>query len=157
MDGLEAVEVKLNEVINDNLSFRMDSEYFQKVYVRDAIILQSKEAKKLVSLAKKIDVGFVGPMISEYRNEGIKLLQTKNIDEFFMNHIDIRFINEKFHHQLSKSKIYKENILISRSGSFGKASIYLDDEVINSSDIIIVGLDKEKINPFLLSHFLILL
>lgn len=154
MDGLEAVELNLNEVYFDNLSFRIDAEYFKKAYVVESKILIKNKAQKLIDLSQKIDVGFVGPMVNEYKENGIKLLQTKNVSEFFVNEFDMKFIDEKFNKLLSKSQIQKHDILIARSGSFGKASIYLSDEVINSSDIIIVEVDANKINPFYVVAFL---
>lgn len=154
MDGLEAVEMKFMEVRYDNLSFRKDAEYFLKHYVQDAKTLHSKGSKKLVDITFKIDVGFVGPMVKEYRDRGVALLQTKNIDAFFIDENDVKYITLRFHKELYKSQIKKHDVLLARSGSFGKASIYLNEEIINSSDIIIVEADTNKINPFYLTAFL---
>jgi hypothetical protein len=93
-------------------------------------------------------------MGSEYDESGILLLQTRNIDEFFVNIDNCQKITQKFHQKLRKSQIKKGNILIARSGSFGKASIYLDSAVVNSADIIIVESKKDKVNPFYLVSFL---
>jgi type I restriction enzyme M protein len=93
-------------------------------------------------------------MVSEYDETGILLLQTRNVQEFFINTEGCKRITQNFHNQLIKSQIVQGNILIARSGSFGKASIYLDKEVINSADIIIVETNKSKINPFYLVAFL---
>ncbi|HYX15404.1 MAG TPA: restriction endonuclease subunit S [Nostoc sp.] len=82
------------------------------------------------------------------------LLQTRNIDEFFVNTEDCQRITQKFHQQLKKSQIKKGDVLIARSGSFGKASIYLDSEVVNSADIIIVESNKNRVNPFYLVGFI---
>lgn len=154
LDGLEAVELKLSEVLEDNESKRIDSEYFKKEYVKNYHILTQLQYTKLKDCTSKIDVGFVGSMVSEYTDNGIDFLQTQNINEFFVQMNDCKQINQIFHDRLKKSQIHKEDILVARSGSFGKASIYLHDKVVNSSDIIIVRADNKKINPFFLTTFL---
>ena len=153
MDGLEAVELKMNTVITNNLSFRIDSEFFQKNYISIAQKIKRKKIMSLHELTHKIDVGYVGSMVSQYVDDGIDLIQTKNIDVFFTNTNDCIKINLKFHNQLQKSQVNYKNILIARSGSFGKASIYLSDKVVNSSDIIIINCNS-YINPFYLTTFL---
>lgn len=153
MDGLEAVELSIRKVMFDNLSFRMDTEFFQKKYMLVIEKIQRKSIDKLSNLTTKIDVGYVGSMVSEYVNEGIELIQTKNVGEFFINTTDCVKINKQFHERLKKSQINYANILIARSGSFGKASIYLSNTVVNSSDIIIIDCNS-KINPFYLTTFL---
>ena len=116
--------------------------------------LNNRDTKQLFKITSKIDVGFVGAMISHYRDEGITLLQTKNISSFFISDTDAVKITSAFHGELKKSQIFFEDILIARSGSFGKASIYLEKETINSSDIIIIQANKLEINPYYLTVFL---
>ena len=154
MEGLEIVDLAFSTVNHDNESKRLDAEFYQKRYIDDDRLLSRYNAKKLVNITSKIDVGFVGAMVSEYKDSGIKLLQTKNVDEFFINHNDIKYIDEAFNNILKKSIVKHGDILIARSGSFGKASLYLDEESVNSSDIIIVEANAEVINPFYLVSFL---
>ncbi|WP_442939807.1 N-6 DNA methylase [Nostoc sp.] len=154
MDGLEAVELLFSEAKFNNASLRVDAEFFQKGYLSIVKALGSTTTQPLSQVARKIDVGHVGSMVSEYDESGILLLQTRNIDEFFVNTEECQRITQKFHKQLKKSQIKKGDVLIARSGSFGKASIYLDSEVVNSADIIIVESNKNHVNPFYLVGFL---
>ena len=154
LEGLEISVIKYSEVLKHTLSNRFDSEFFKKKYLKDDKSIAKNGFNKLVKITNKINVGFVGAMVKHYRNEGITILQTKNIDSFFITDSDTIKITSQFHNELKKSKIHKKNILIARSGSFGKASIYLDDEVINSSDIIIVEANEQLINPYFLVSFL---
>jgi restriction endonuclease S subunit len=154
MDGLEAVELLFSKAKFNNASFRFDAEFFQKGYLSIAKALNRSETQPLSQLVNKIDVGYVGSMVSEYDDSGILLLQTRNINEFFVNTEECQRITKKFHQKLNKSQIKKDDVLIARSGSFGKASIYLDSEIINSADIIIVESNKNKLNPFYLVGFL---
>lgn len=155
LKGLEVSEVRFSEVLKADDSFRTDAEFFSK---KDLIIieqLQRLNFRKLKDVVNKIDVGFVGTMKNHYtesQNDPI-LLQTKNINEFTVGLDDVLHIDSDFHHELNKSQIHKGNVLIARSGSFGKASIWLEDYVVNSSDIIIVECSKE-INPYYVVAFL---
>ena len=133
-------------------SLRLDAEYYHPSYLAIDNTISLKPSKKLSEITKKIDVGFVGSMTSHYREDGVALLQTKNIESFFVSDSETVKITPSFHNQLKKSQVVFEDILIARSGSFGKASIYLGDSVINSSDIIII--QANNINPYFLTTFL---
>ena len=146
--------MKLCEVLDDNDSFRFDSEYFQKEYLLELSIMSKYKLSELVNITNKIDVGFVGSMVNEYTNDGIPLLQTKNIAEVFINTNEYVCINKEFHNKLKKSQICLHDILIARSGSFGKASIYFEKTIVNSSDVIIIQANHLSINCFYLTIFL---
>lgn len=138
MEGLEATEITYKESKLAEVSFRLDSEFFSKDILRDFQKIEETYPQKLGKLYKRIDVGYVGSMVSQYQNTGINLLQTKNVDEFFINDQEPPKISIEFHNQLTKSQIRNGDILIARSGSFGKASIFLEDQPTNSADIIII-------------------
>ncbi len=156
MEGLEINTVLLSDCIDLDYGYRFDAEFYKKedIVLNNRII--SCPHNKLADLTTKIDVGYVGSMVCEYTNEKTApiLLQTKNIAEFFVNAADMKRINPTFHNSLQKSLVRFENILIARSGSFGNASIYLEREVVNSADIIIVEADKNRINPYYLVAYL---
>lgn len=154
LEGLEISEVTLSSVVQNTASARFDSEFYKKSYLNEDKKLLEKNSKKLSFLCNKIDVGFVSSMTPYYRENGITLLQTRNIEAFFVTEETTTKITPSFHDKLKKSQINYEDILIARSGSFGKASIYLKKEIVNSSDIIIIQAKKHKINPYLLTTFL---
>ncbi len=154
LEGLEVSILKLSQIVNGTLSSRLDAEFFKKDYLKSSKSIERNASDKLVNVTNKINVGFVGEMVKHYRVDGVKLLQTKNINNFFLSDVSTVKIANSFHQELKKSQIKYEDILIARSGSFGKASIYLESEVINSSDIIIVEANKTVINPYFLVTFL---
>lgn len=154
LEGLEISVLSLREAISEETSDRIDAEFFQRKYVHIQNHLENLKSKHLSAITTKIDVGFVGSMVSEYTDKGIVLIQTKNVNEFFLNLDDPIKINSRFHLELKKSQVKYGDVLIARSGSFGKASIYLKEEVVNSSDIIIVAADKASILPEYLVAFL---
>nr|WP_084111876.1 N-6 DNA methylase [Gloeomargarita lithophora] len=54
MDGLEAVELSLSYVLDENLLFRFDAEYFKKKYIELDKLLRSRKATYLSSCSKSI-------------------------------------------------------------------------------------------------------
>ncbi|WP_228458275.1 restriction endonuclease subunit S [Chryseobacterium schmidteae] len=154
MEGQEVSVMLKSEVVKHTVSFRVDAEFFKKEYLNDDKAIAKNGFDKLGNLTTKINVGFVGSMVENYRENGIALLQTKNIDSFFINNNNLIKVSSDFHKQLKKSQIKFEDILIARSGSFGKASIYLETDIINSSDIILVEANNEKVNPYFLVSYL---
>jgi restriction endonuclease S subunit len=155
LDGLEVTVMSLEDTKSSTKSQRLDAEFFQKSLTIQKDFFRNKSIKKLVQITNKIDVGFVGSMVANYvLNDGVSLLQTKNVNEFFIDNNNGIFIDKKFHARLKKSQIHYEDILIARSGSFGKASIYLSKEVVNSSDIIIINVNKKVMNPFYVVTYL---
>ena len=154
LEGLEVSEIKYNDLQKYSGSWRFDAEFFQKVYLSQDSRIAKNGSEKFSTVTKKINVGFVGAMVDYYSDAGVTLLQTKNIGSIFLQDGDTIKITLDFHDQLSKSKVSFEDILIARSGSFGKASIYLEKEVVNSSDIIIVQADSELINSYFLVAYL---
>jgi len=154
MDGLEASEISLYTAIYSEKTFRMDAEFYQKTFLSVQSALKNSGIRSLSSITVKIDVGYVGSMTSEYSNIGIPLLQTKNVAAFFVKKNSLVLIKPAFHEKLSKSKVIKNDILVARSGSFGTASIYLEDLECNSADIIIIQSDLSQVNPFYLVAFL---
>lgn len=146
--------VKHAETANSIFGYRLDAEFFQEIYLAVERQIKSKPHFLMSEVTTKIDVGFVGPMVHAYTDKGIFLLQTQNVKEFFIDDSSQLFIKEWFHDFLKKSKVKYGDVLLARSGSFGQASIYLEKEIVNSSDIIIVEAEEEKINKFYLVTFL---
>jgi type I restriction enzyme M protein len=134
--------------------FRIDAEFYKPEYVFTETCLTNIDNDILVNLVHKIDVGHVGSMVKHYCDEGTLILQTQNIKEFFVDFADCKRIDGDFHQELKKSQIHTGDILIARSGSFGKASIFLGQETINSADIIIIEPNIKIINPYYLVTFL---
>lgn len=133
---------------------RFDAEYYKPEYLEKENLLSRLEGVRLRTACSKIDVGHVGPMVRHYTDNGIPLLQTQNVREFFLNNEHLIKITPEFHSALAKSQVRKGNILIARSGSFGSAAIYLEDSVVNSADIIIVELNDPRIDPLFAVAFM---
>lgn len=135
---------------------RIDAEYYQPEYLQYSDSLNKLGLENLNNLTSKIDVGFVSSMTSHFQEEGIPLLRTQNVHEFFADvENDVVYIDEEFHKKLKKSQIFPGYLLIARSGSIGNVSIVTDDfQVANSADIILIKVKSDKIVPEFLAAFL---
>jgi type I restriction enzyme, S subunit len=133
---------------------RFDAEFYKPEFLDSARILSTIDAVKLRTIATKIDVGHVGPMVRHYSDDGVLLLQTQNVREFFLDLDHSIKVTPTFHASLTKSQIHKGDILIARSGSFGSAAIYLENELVNSADIIIVEIGDPRVDPLYVVTFM---
>ncbi|MFO7885812.1 MAG: restriction endonuclease subunit S [Desulfobacteraceae bacterium] len=149
-----AVWSETNLLSIENNHGRFDAEYYKPEYLEAEKFLSRLQGIKLRTACSKIDVGHVGPMVHHYTTNGIPLLQTQNVKEFFLKDEHIVKITPDFHSTLIKSQVRKGSILIARSGSFGSAAIYLENEIINSADIIIVEINNPRIDPLFAVAFM---
>lgn len=137
-------------------ALRLDAEYYQPEYLQYINQLQRFELHSLDSVTSKIDVGFVSSMVSHFQDEGIPLLRTQNVQEFFVNpENDIVYIDDEFHNKLRKSQVFPGYLLLARSGSIGNVGVVPNDfPTANSADIILIKVSTDKIIPEYLAAFL---
>jgi restriction endonuclease S subunit len=134
---------------------RLDAEFFRPEYLGNDHLLEKLPLTSLRTVASKIDVGHVGSMVKHYTDDGVLLLQTQNVKGFFLDLNHTINITPSFHEKLNKSKIQYGDILIARSGSFGSVAVYLENDEINSADIIIVNVPEgNSIDPLFLVAFM---
>ncbi|MEI6178126.1 MAG: restriction endonuclease subunit S [Verrucomicrobiota bacterium] len=104
----------------------------------------------LGDVADELTVGYVGPMASEYVDEGIPFLRSLNVDPLRINRNDLKFITPEFHQRIGKSRLSPGDVVIVRTGKPGACSVvpeWLPDA--NCSDIVIVRCGKQLDNRFL--------
>lgn len=146
--------VSKNQIERSVFGDRIDAEFYLPIYLNVESTIEKHGYDLLNSITSKIDVGHVGPMVNEYTNAGVWLLQTQNVKTFFLDESNKIFINQQFHEYLKKSKVRKGDVLIARTGSFGTACIYLENDEINSADVIIIKPQDQLINPYYLVTYL---
>ncbi|MFA5454958.1 MAG: restriction endonuclease subunit S [Sulfurimonas sp.] len=127
MDGLEAVELKLSEVFEDNEKFRFDSEFFKKEYLIVYRLIKSKPNEQLGDITDTLtDFSANGSYESIANN--FTLLDEKNYaymvrttdlenQNFIQN---VKYIDEHSYNFLKKSQIFGGEILINKIGSPGR-------------------------------------
>ena len=130
---------------------RLDAEYYQPKYLEWSEKLAMFDLRPLATLTDKINVGFVSSMRDEFQEEGIPLLRTQNVQEFYPDlEQDTVYIDESFHKKLKKSQLLPGYVLIARSGSIGAACVVpVGFPTANSADIILIKTKSELIRQAL--------
>lgn len=158
MKGLECSESSLSELARDGATRRFDAEFFSQRFIanEEALLRSGLGLERLADITTEIDVGHVGLMVHEYRDDGVPLLQTQNIHQFSIETSDTVRITDRFHQRLKKSQVFPGDCLIARSGSIGNAAFVTDEDPqpLNSADIIIVRADERKVTNGYLAGFL---
>jgi type I restriction enzyme S subunit len=104
----------------------------------------------LEDVADELTVGYVGPMASEYVDEGVPFLRSLNVEPLRINKNDLKFITPEFHRRIQKSRLAPGDVVIVRTGKPGACSVvpeWLTDA--NCSDLVIVRCGKQLNNRFL--------
>jgi type I restriction enzyme M protein len=156
MDGLEAVELNLSEVVKRNITFRVDSEFFETRYLEVEQAINSKTNTLLDAVASWITQG-PNPNFSEDEN-GVCCLNGRNIAGGAVNYECSDYISESEYQNLERFQIKKNDILITLKGygSIGKIGfVSTAKRSIFSRDVGIVRLKKNTINPAYLFVFLL--
>jgi len=94
----------------------------------------------------EITVGHVGPMASEYIEDGIPFLRSLNVRENRFDPKNLKYVSEKFHKKLSKSHLSTRDIVVVRSGNVGISCVIPETmKEANCSDLVIA----RPVNGFL--------
>ena len=104
----------------------------------------------LEDVADELTVGYVGPMASEYVDDGVPFLRSLNVEPLQINKNDLKFITPEFHQRIQKSRLTPGDVVIVRTGKPGACSVvpdWLTDA--NCSDLVIVRCGKQLNNRFL--------
>jgi len=109
---------------------------------------------KLKDVCREITVGHVGPMASEYVEEGIPFFRSQNIQPFRVDLTDIKYIRPEFHQKLRKSAVSPGDVLVVRTGYPGTACVLPKDvPIANCSDLVIIRPSPDLDPWFLASLF----
>ena len=147
--------MNLSEVLNENKSFRFDSEYFRKEYLKNIIAIKKLNHIKLQDNTFRI-TGGATPLGANYCLEGIPFLRVQNIMQNYFNLSDVVFLNKKQDLEIKRSKLKNRDVLLTITGvSYGKSAVItkeLENSNINQHSVKITL--KENLNPYFLSTFL---
>ena len=134
LNGLEAVELKLSEVLEENLSFRFDSEYFKKEYLKNInTILDYKNGYiKFDAIIDKL-TGGATPLGANYVDDGVPFIRVQNIMQNYYNLNDVVYISEQDDIDIRRSRLKLDDILLTITGvSYGKSAT-VTKELVNSN------------------------
>lgn len=138
----------------ENITKRIDSEYFQKLYLRNIVLIKKNGFFKLKDNIKYLSGGAT-PLGAEYQKNGIPFLRVQNIMQNYFNLNEIVFINGKQDEEIKRTRLKERDVLLTITGvSYGKSAV-VPKELINANinqHSVKITL-KESLNPFFVSTF----
>ncbi len=157
LEGLEVTEINLSNLLIDNRTFRIDSEFLKKEYLQNIQTIKSLK-KGFSKLKDYIDFmsGGATPLGAEYSESGIPFLRVQNIMQNYFNLNDVVYLNEKQDNEIKRSRLIENDVLLTITGvSYGKSAV-VPEQLINANinqHSVKITL-KDTLNPYFLSTFL---
>ena len=154
LEGLEATEKKLSQVQEDNLTFRLDSEYYESSYLRLIDTVSLLKTEKLADLTEWITQG-PNPVFSE--GSTIPCLTGRNISKGRVIYENADYISSSEYEALKRFQLRRGDTLITLKGkgAIGKIGFVTSDtKAIFSRNIGIVRPSK-RINPAYLNAYIL--
>ena len=155
MDRLEAVELSLSEVLEDNNSSRFDSEYFRKHYLASLKILQKIRYQKIHDIAYVTDG--IHESIDFDEDSNILSFSAKYPKENYFDINDIKYISERQHNLNPRTQFQEDDVIISTVGTIGNCAV-VDKYILPANsdrDVGIIRIHDKSVKPRFLSTFLV--
>jgi restriction endonuclease S subunit len=153
MDRLEAVEIRLSEVRENNEVFRFDTEYFKKLYLNIENLFKNNQA--VSEIAKKVSCGPFGSNLLDtlYQDDGILVVRPFNIKNNKIEKDNLVYISNASI-LINNLRLYtKGTIMFARVGDV-KCGVLDREKATISPNIIAVELkENADISPQVLCLF----
>jgi len=109
----------------------------------------------LEDVSKKITLGHTFRRQYVNEDEGVMLLNSKNVKESMINYNDVVYISGVDHDRLNKSKLKPKDLLLTITGQFSGVSLVVPKDVLecNISANIARIIMKEEYNPYYFATF----
>jgi restriction endonuclease S subunit len=155
LEGLEVSEILLSEVLRENLTQRIDSEYFKKEYLRVTEKIENQKFDILSEIGQ-IKGGKRLPIGENFSEEGVPYIRAQDIKNSFIDYFNSPKISMQLHKILQRYQTKKNDVLITNVGnSIGDVGIVkFDIEKCNLTENA-VKVISEKILPEFLFIFLL--
>jgi type I restriction enzyme M protein len=134
MDGLEAVELSLSEALKENISFRVDSDFFKKQYLHE--YHQRKKFKNIILG----DISFITDGQHGYHEvdetSNISHITAKNTKNWFVDKIGADGLAQWVDDKNKRSSLQENDILLANRGTVGCCALV-------KSDILPANIDQD--------------
>lgn len=138
MNGLEAVELRLSDVKSYSDFYRIDSEFFKKLYLEYHAEIKSKSNEILSKVLKKI----LHPTELEriYQNAGIKILLAQNVRSNVFDFTTTVYMNSSVKSILQANLLEYNDVVLTRSGAnYGQVACYkYNEEYYACADVLVL-------------------
>ncbi len=127
MSGLECKEKLLSEVLKNNLTNRIDSEYFLKSY--DKLIDLTKDAKTFSELKIKASGGKRLPQNHSFVDEGTIYVRAEDIKNNIVDWEKSPKVQEKTFNVLKRYQMFNNDVIVTNVGSVGDVAIVKNKDI----------------------------
>lgn len=157
LEGLEVTVVSLLKLRNENWTFRIDSEFLKKEYIKNIDKIKSTKSGYLKLNEAIIHMtGGATPLGAEYSESGIPFLRVQNIMQNYFSLNDVVYISKKQSNEIKRSVLKFKDVLLTITGvSYGKSATVtkkIEGSNINQHSVKITL--NDNVNPYFLSTFL---
>jgi restriction endonuclease S subunit len=151
LEGLEAVEL-LYSRIKDDL-YRIDSEFYKKIYLAIIEKFHKLESKELISVIKNVQ--HPAEIIRVYQENGIQILLAQNVRNNKFDFSTNVFMDSSCLNVLFVNKMDYDDVALTRSGAnFGQSACFKENlEIYACADLLVLR-NSGKIKGGYLSTFL---
>jgi hypothetical protein len=154
LEGLEISEVNFSYVRGSNDIFRIDSNYFQKKFLKEESVITARGGQTLQKLGVQLrSFGAYSLNNSvDYLDAGVPFIRGVNMKKGRVNFDDLIYISNEAHSLLWKSEITPETVLLSMSGTVGDVALAskIWEYPVNSNQDIAKIDTKGLLNPYAL-------
>ncbi len=159
LDGLNITIFNYKDISEDNIEFRIDSEYYQKEYLH--IYEKLRGSETLGELVYMTDVSsngafaYVHNILNDNNKKVVPYIRSGNVGNTFINTSELELISQEAHQKLPKSSTSLHDVMMARKGKIGGASIIMEDEVnFNCNENVIkLTIHNSGYNPFYFTTF----
>ncbi len=151
------MELKLSEVLADNISFRFDSEYSKKDYLSNInVVLNYKNGYVEFDQIIKRITGGATPLGANYLDSGTPFLRVQNIMQNYYNLNDIVYISKDSDKEIKRSRLKLDDVLLTITGvSYGKSAVVYKDLIGSNINQHSVKIEiNNEFKPLFISTFL---
>ena len=155
-NGKHKIEYSIVNVSELEGELRIDAEYCNPVYLRNERLITTKKWDFLEHLSKKIENFGAYSLCNliNYRKDGVPYLFVGNIKENEIDINNLKYIDEKTHNILYKSKIIEGDIVFTIAGTIGNAAVVPKQLNNSNSNQAIAKIRNTSLSPFYISTFL---
>lgn len=155
LDGLEAKEIKLSDLLNENPEARIDSEYVLKQYLEYDALISNQPFKKINDIAFVTDG--IHSSIDFDEDSNINLISAKAPKKNVFNLSGTGYISYEQNRLNPRTQLKENDIIISTVGTIGNCAVVDESILPANSDrhVGIVRLENTDYKPRYISTFLL--
>jgi restriction endonuclease S subunit len=152
LEGLEISEIKLSDVMKDNLTQRFDADYFKKCFLQDEKILKDIGFARLKSFAS-IGGGKRLPLGSAFSDVGVPYIRAEDVKGSFVEWDSSPKISENLHLLLHRYQAKHNDVLLTIVGnSIGDVGIVKFDTKCNLTENCVRVVSKDVLPEYLFCY-----